>query len=252
MRVEGTEFEIKNQYFGDIGDYGKYGLLRFLAMCGVNIAINWYLTPDDQSNDGNIRGYLAGEKDRIYDPGLFDVLREFSARNERDVHHFAVLDMIPGAIYFDEIVEPVVSKLNAADKRKAREHWHHEALAACDGASLVFMDPDNGLKAGKPTARKDAMKFVYASEVVDYYERGQDVVYYCHKGRRTDVQWEKAKHIMRDYCPDATLMGFTYHRGTQRSYIFVIHPERKERYHTLLKGFMETEWKDCFTDENIS
>ena len=44
-------------------------------------------------------------------------------------------------------------------------------------------------------------------------------------------------------------MGVTYHRGTQRSYIFMVHPERKEIYQKLLKGFLETAWKDCFTDE---
>ena len=36
---------MKNQYFGDVGDYGKYGLLRFIAKRGVTIAVNWYLTP---------------------------------------------------------------------------------------------------------------------------------------------------------------------------------------------------------------
>ena len=48
---------MKNQYFGDVGDYEKYGLLRFIAKRSVTIAVNWYLTPDDQSNDGHIRGY---------------------------------------------------------------------------------------------------------------------------------------------------------------------------------------------------
>ena len=56
---------MKNQYFGDVGDYGKYGLLRFIAKRGVTIAVNWYLTPDDQSNDGHIRGYLTIDKRRI-------------------------------------------------------------------------------------------------------------------------------------------------------------------------------------------
>ena len=65
---------MKNQYFGDVGDYGKYGLLRFIAKRGVTIAVNWYLTPDDQSNDGNIRGYLTNDRDRKYDPELFDVM----------------------------------------------------------------------------------------------------------------------------------------------------------------------------------
>ena len=30
---------MKNQYVGDIGDYGKYGLLRFLAKHGICIEV---------------------------------------------------------------------------------------------------------------------------------------------------------------------------------------------------------------------
>ena len=74
---------MKHQYFGDVGDYGKYGLLRYIAKRGVTIAVNWYLTPDDQSNDGSIRGYLANEKNRIFDPELFDVLREMCIYKEK-------------------------------------------------------------------------------------------------------------------------------------------------------------------------
>ena len=89
-------------------------------------------------------------------------------------------------------------------------------------------------------------------EAYSYYNRGQDIVYYCHKGLRTENQWEKAKCIMQEFCPDAVIQGITYHRGTQRSYIFVLHPEKDEFYHGLLKDFLETEWKDCFTSEPIS
>ena len=241
---------MKNQYFGDIGDYGKYGLLRCLAEQGLSIAVNWYLTPNDASNDGSIRGYLSKEKDRRYDPELFDVLREMCDHKEQDVRLFAKRGMIPGAIYHDSFVEPEPdSSLSVPEKRAARECWHRKALEACAGAELVFMDPDNGLRSGRPSARKDAPKFVYASEVCDYYDRDQDVVYYCHKGRRTDAQWERAKHIMLGGHPEAALMGVTYHRGTQCSYIFMVHPEGEAIYHKLLKGFLETAWKDCFTDE---
>ena len=241
---------MKNQYFGDIGDYGKYGLLRYLASRGLSIAINWYLTPNDESNDGNIRGYLSKEKDRRYDPELYDVLREMCARHEKAVGRFAARGMIPGAIYFDNVVEPKPgSLLSVTEKREARGCWHRNALEACAGAELVFMDPDNGLRPGCPSARKDAAKFVYASEVCDYYDRGQDVVYYCHKGRRTEAKWERAKRVMLEYRPDAALMGVTYHRGTQRSYIFMVHPQRKALYQKLLKGFLKTTWKECFTDE---
>lgn len=241
---------MKNQYFGDIGDYGKYGLLRCLAEQGLSIAVNWYLTSKDASNDGSIRGYLSKEKDRRYDPELFDVLREMCDHKEQDVRLFAKRGMIPGAIYHDSFVEPEPdSSLSVPEKRAAREYWHRKALEACAGAELVFMDPDNGLRSGRPSARKDAPKFVYASEVCDYYDRDQDVVYYCHKGRRTDAQWERAKHIMLGGHPEAALMGVTYHRGTQRSYIFMVHPEGEAIYQKLLKGFLETAWKDWFTDE---
>ena len=245
---------MKNQYFGDVGDYGKYGLLRFIAKRDVTIAVNWYLTPDDQSNDGHIRGYLTNDRDRKYDPELFDVLREMSIHKEKNVGRFAEREMIPGAIYFDSIVQPQLSDstLSVTDKRLARERWHQQALAGCYGPELVFMDPDNGLREGSPTARKDAQKFVYASEVYSYYNRGQDVFYYCHKGRRTETQWEKAKRIMQESCPDAVMLGITYHRGTQRSYIFVLHPEKEKLYRVLLKDFLETAWKDCFTSEPIS
>lgn len=50
---------MKNQYLTDLGDYGKYGLLRFLTGKGVRIGVNWYLTPDDGS---------AGEAGRRADP----------------------------------------------------------------------------------------------------------------------------------------------------------------------------------------
>ena len=49
---------MKNQYVGDIGDYGKYGLLRFLANRGIKIGVNWYLTDDDGSSDGKFTKYL--------------------------------------------------------------------------------------------------------------------------------------------------------------------------------------------------
>ena len=249
ISYEERSCDMKNQYFGDIGDYGKYGLLRYLAGHGITIAVNWYLTKGDESNDGNIRGYLAKENNRVYDPELFDVLKAMCDRKEKNVIRFASLGMISGAIYFNTIIEPVLSTMTVSEKQRARERWHQKALEECCGTNLVFLDPDNGLRAGRPSAKKDAVKYVYSSEVADYYERGQDVVYYCHKGRRTDAQWEKAKHLMQEDCPSAVLMGVTYHRGTQRSYIFVIHPEREQLYRDLLKGFLETTWKDCFTDE---
>ena len=159
--------------------------------------------------------------------------------------------MIPGAGYFDKIVEPVLSTLTVSEKRLARKQWHQEALAVCDGYDLVFLDPDNGLRAGTPTAKKDTVKFVYSSEAADYYERGQDVVYYCHKGRRKPEAWEQAKTEIRKRIRDAQILGVTFHRGTQRSYIFVVHPDQYRKYVLLLNKFGKTAWIRMFEREPI-
>lgn len=237
---------MKNQYFADVGDYGKYGLLRFLDARGISIAVNWYLTPDDpSSNDGKFRSYLNKESYGIYDPDLFHALREI-----KDIQGFQEQSLIPNAVYYDRLLL-IAEGLTRVEKVTARARWHEQAQKVCEGASLVFMDPDNGLRDGKPTVRRDAIKFVYASEICDYYDAGLDVVYYCHKGRRKPDRWERAKRVMKICRQEAALMGVTYHRGTQRSYIFVVHPEREEQYRLSIKAFLETSGKDAFSEEPV-
>lgn len=67
---------MKNQYVGDVGDYGKYGLLRYISNKGIHIGVNWYLTEDDGSNDGKFISYLSKESERKYDGELYDFLKE--------------------------------------------------------------------------------------------------------------------------------------------------------------------------------
>ena len=35
---------MQNRYTGDIGDFGKLGLLRQLSRTGLSIGVNWYRT----------------------------------------------------------------------------------------------------------------------------------------------------------------------------------------------------------------
>jgi hypothetical protein len=76
---------MKNQYFGDVGDYGKYAMLRYLAINGISIAVNWYLTEDDGSNDDKFTSYLDKDDMRRYDPKLFDVLKEMVGAGQRNI-----------------------------------------------------------------------------------------------------------------------------------------------------------------------
>jgi hypothetical protein len=50
---------MKDQYFGDVNDYRKYGLLRALSsVTRLPIGVCWLLTGPDSRSDGEFRRYL--------------------------------------------------------------------------------------------------------------------------------------------------------------------------------------------------
>src|SRR5258708_2505541 len=58
---------MQNRYVGDVGDYGKYALLRALcrstAAKSIRLGVIWCLFPDEhQSNDGKHISYLDDQK----------------------------------------------------------------------------------------------------------------------------------------------------------------------------------------------
>ena len=71
---------MQDNYVGDIGDYGKYGLLRNVTATGLRLAVNWYRvipTRPGKQEDGKYTSYLdKPEIYRHYDPELFDCLAD--------------------------------------------------------------------------------------------------------------------------------------------------------------------------------
>ena len=233
---------MKDQYFGDVGDYGKYGLLRFLAKAGSKIGVHWYLTPADGTADGKFISYLNDAKMEPYDPALFQALKRIVwEEGTRNVAYFGEKGFIPNATYYEALVPTNINGM--------REAWHRRALAMFADRELIFMDPDNGLLK-KGSRRSYKQKYCFSTEVADFYNAGKNVVYYCSKGRRTPEQWLTAKTIMRQDLPDACIKVITYHKGTQRSYIFVLHPHTASQYHSLLAEFIQ-KWSPLFSEDPI-
>ena len=49
---------MQNRYVGDIGDYGKYSLLKALAGSDLSLGILWYLNEAEEENgDGRYTTY---------------------------------------------------------------------------------------------------------------------------------------------------------------------------------------------------
>ena len=118
-------------------------------------------------------------------------------------------------------------------------------------AELVFLDPDNGLALQEKTAPTAGLKYTFAEEIADYYCAGQNVVYYCHQGRRPWHEWEQYKKTMAEFLSDAKLCAITFCRGTRRSYIFVLHEETADRFGLMIRQFLQTRWSRMFVPERV-
>ena len=241
---------MKNQYVGDIGDYGKYGLLRFLASYGIKIGVNWYLTENDGSTDGKFTTYLKNPADRVYDPELFDALQNIADHPDKTVKMIKQAGIIPDAEFFGEMLKS--SSLKADAREWNRRLWFNNSTLMLGNAELIFADPDNGISYRKTARTKDSEKFILPEDVAEYYNSGRNVVYYCHKGRRKQEAWDQAKEEIRNHIRDAQLLAVTCHRGTQRSYIFVLHPDCYMKYEKIITAFLDSEWGNMFTWEHVA
>ena len=230
---------MKNQYVGDIGDYGKYGLLRFLANKGKRIGVNWYLTDDDHGNDGNMREYLKHDEESNYDSAVYSLLKSMPDK-DKSVSYIEKSGIIPNAVFYS-------TPLSTANKERSqraanRLKWHQDALYHLCHADLIFCDPDNGSANDIKAISKTGEKYALIGELHDYYRHGRDVVYYCHRARRNSEKWkEKVLELAAPYT-DAKIIVLTFRRGMQRSYIFCIHPTRYEEYSRIIDEFLQTDW----------
>jgi hypothetical protein len=166
---------MKNQYFGDINDYRKYGLLRVLqSMGGGRLLFAWMLTPDDGSRDGGRRAYLQDPDTWMrYDPELFTGLAELL--QPPSIPQVSLIErsaLLPRTSYYSAVVP---------DTARERDAWRQGLLDAARDADLAFIDPDNGIEVrSKPVGRRGSAKYVTWREIRELWETGCSILIYQH------------------------------------------------------------------------
>ncbi|MFH1920351.1 MAG: hypothetical protein ABIP48_10765 [Planctomycetota bacterium] len=166
---------MKNQYFGDINDYRKYGLLRALQRGGTRkLLVAWMLTPDDGGRDGGFRDYLQQPgRWRRFDAELYDGLRALlQAAPTPQVSLIESSSLLPSTSYYSELVPGA---------REDRDAWRTGLLHAACGTDLVFLDPDNGIEvSSRPIGRKGSSKYVAWKEIEEIWDAGCSLLIYQH------------------------------------------------------------------------
>jgi hypothetical protein len=191
---------MKQQYFGDVNDYLKYGLLRCLVDAGFRIGVCWMLTPDDGRSDGGKLRYLSQPALwRGHDPPLFDALRSIvgdgAARSTTIAEESS---LFPGTSFFSNHVP---------DAGSLRGVWFSAALSALSASDLLFFDPDNGFEvASKPMGRRDSSKYLYWSEVASAWAGGASLLVFQHFPREARAAYvARVVRRLGEEAPGATV-----------------------------------------------
>ena len=195
---------MKNQYFGDINDYRKYGLIRAILRAGkFRLLVAWMLTPDDGSIDGKFTGYLrAPDIWQRYDGELYNGIQSLlSRRGTRRVLLIENTSLLPQAKFFSHIVP---------EQRDDRKFWADELLQSASESDFVFLDPDNGLEVkSKPYGRKGSSKYLYRQEVTELWEREKSLLIYQHFCRqKRQIFIHEKLHVLQQHTSGSTIEAF--------------------------------------------
>lgn len=140
---------MRDQYAGDLSDLLKFSLLRALALNDRTIGVGWYYNAKrDRVQDGRHREYCDELKWTSLDRTVWNALRDLPERSVSALERLSIW--------------PIDTKFHraAVDSTGDRTAWVHEMTTALRSASIVFLDPDNGI--GKATEQHATMAEIAA------------------------------------------------------------------------------------------
>lgn len=226
---------MKNQYFGDINDYKKYGLLRsIISATGLKIFIAWMLTPDDGSTDGKFIEYLnQPEKWNHFDKPLYEKTVELlKSNNNRSVEFIENTDLLHGSQYYSALVP---------DQTEARDSWFSELKRHSINSDLVFLDPDNGLEIkSKKYGTKNSSKFLYWREVDSLWQSGKSLLIYQHFIReKRDLFINRMLKVLSENTAGSKLEAFS----TSNVVFFLALQSRHHAFHGPIVNSVRNSWQ---------
>lgn len=194
---------MQDRFVGDIGDFGKYGLLRALTGTPppapeneprLSLGVVWCV-PDEQTiaktpkGHGQSLGYLFNEatreRFRDCDPDLFDCLKELVCSQQRTLRALEQTSVLGDAVFYGEDVPR---------NKNARKEWLNGAMKKVNGRDVVFVDPDIGLAS--PKMEEDAKKGKISSSKHLYFDEVRLLLE--QKESRTLIAYQQYAYTQKD------------------------------------------------------
>jgi hypothetical protein len=249
---------MQDRYAGDVGDFGKFALLRYLiGNASHRIGVIWYRFPDEShNNDGGHIDYINQQRFLDCDRHLCEQLQTV-LNGRRSVASLEQAGLLPSnTVYFSELLDfhltySSQSREDKEEREARRKEWLKDANQSVFKCNVLFLDPDNGLQiasCNKINQMKSG-KFAYYSEI-ELFARGKDVcvIYHhlnrhgTHKAQIESKVGELRKHIK----PSGMVFALRYQPYSPRAYFILTNSFKKDsiraRIHDFLKSPCGKHW----------
>lgn len=224
---------MQNRYVGDVGDFGKYALLRRLSgmlnEIKIRVGIVWCLYPNENHNsDGGYISYLDAPHFYYLDPDLLTALRNIVTKGDRGITSVLSTGILPsGTVSCAELVTVnIADRVSVKERILYRAAWLERCVEQTGGCDLIFFDPDNGIEtASVPKHHPRAGKYIYWNELDPFWRRGNTLLIYHHLNRTvsTAQQVKALKLRFASKFDDAAIVPLIFRRGSSRVFWLVHH-----------------------------
>ena len=188
-----------------MGDFANNGLLRWL--CGItsgdnlpilSLGIVQYLNHDD-GPFGNVQPFAEWEE---CDQQLFETLQNLVNEENRNVRAAEYQQLLPDTLPFNECRCDFASRAN----------WLDDAVAATLEASLIFLNPDNGIREEHYQGNNDSPKHAYLEDLGRFFNRDKSLVVYHHfrRNRPYIQQVEDVRALLLENFPGIQIWAFRF------------------------------------------
>lgn len=249
---------MQNRYFGDIGDFGKYGMHRSVMKTGLRLGVNWYLFPNEShNNDGKHKSYLLKDKNNVAacDNELYIKLKDIVTNiptEQLSVHMIEKSELLHGVSFYNNVLD-IKFEQDWKKRQEARQNWFNQSMDLLCDCDVVFCDPDNGFEVPSVghTAKK-AGKYIILDEAKTIFNSGKSLIVYHHgplwfkNGEVKEYVHSIVSKIKENVTTDATIVCLQWQTTAKRFYFWIIQDKHKEKLLESIKEITSSNWEKHF------
>lgn len=242
--------KMQDRYAGDIGDFGKFSLLRYLFRNKqYKLGVIWYRYRNESHNDdGKHIDYFDKSEFNACDIKLIRELQKI-VKTKRSIRSLEKAKLLPdNTVYYSAPLSfytdhPGQTATAKQARKNARDNWLKDAIEKVSICNVIFLDPDNGLeiKSVPGMTQKTSGKYAYYSEV-DKLSKGKKVcVIYHHLSRNNSHQnqiKQRVQQLSNRMNKGDVVFALRYSPYSPRAYFILTIQSEVKLMRKRLKEFM--------------